>query len=81
MGKEGQMMAIYGCISYTMANVREVTNCCREYLNLINVKSVIILIIGMLVFVSDFLIVKISHYSLVFKVFLVRYLMFLSETK
>lgn len=64
-----------------MANVREMTSCCRECFNFINIKSVIILIIGMLVFVSYFLIVKISHYSLPFKVFLERYLMFISQPK
>lgn len=68
MGKEGHMMSIHGCVSHIVADVREMTSCCRECLNLINFKSAIILIIGM--FVSYFLIVKISHYSLVFKVFL-----------
>lgn len=81
MGKEGQVMAVCGCSSYSMANVREMTSYCRECLNLINIKSVIILIIGMLVFVSYFLSVKISHYSLVFKVFLERYLMFIPQPK
>lgn len=81
MGKEGQMMATHGCISYTVANVSEVTSCCKECLNLIYIKSVIILIIAKLFFVSYFLIVKISHYLLVFKVFLERHLMFISQPK
>lgn len=51
----------------TMVSVREVASSCRVCLNLITMKCVIILIIDVLCFVSYFLVVKISHYTLVFK--------------
>lgn len=64
----------------TMLIVREATSSCRMCLNLITIKYVIILIIDMLYFVSYFLVVKISHYALVF-IFFERDSMFILQPK